>query len=161
MAGMEAFGRQWNVCAAAGGVAIKIADASSIAFIATISVAATFTLSISPTFGGSYVNTSIAWNPIVHYYTNGDAGAGTGQWAAVANNAAGNIYNSQGSGSYLVPYTGTIANTNAVVIELLASQVPAGYEYVKCAATTGTATILALTDLDVQRRPSLLPAMSA
>lgn len=163
MAGMEQLGRNWNVCAVASGVGIKIADASSIAWVMTGDGTDTFhaTLSISPTLSGSYVNTSISWNPIVHYYTNQDNGAGTGQWVVVANNAAGNIYNGQGAGSYLIPYTGAFTDNEAIIVELLASQVPAGYEYVKCTVSAGTGLCVAITQLDVQRRASLLPAMSA
>lgn len=164
MAGMEQLGRNVNVVAVASGVGIRIADCSSIAWLMTYDGSTAFhaTLSISPTFTGSYVNSSISWNPIVHYYTNADNGAGTGQWsAAVANNSAGNAYNGQGAGSYLVPYTGSFTAGNAAWVELLASQVPAGYEYVKCTVSGGSGLCIAIAQLDVQRRPANLPAMSA
>jgi hypothetical protein len=156
---MEAFGREWNVCAVASGVAINIGDASSIAFIATGdgTNAYTLTLTLSATFGGSYTAPS-GWAPIVHYYTDSSNGAGTAIWSdKVANNAAGDVYH--GSGSNVVPYTGTIADGVGVLVTVLASMVPSGFKYIKCTANHGG--VIAITDLDVQRRSNNLPAMSA
>jgi|SRR5580698_2954107 hypothetical protein len=159
MAGMEAFGREWNVCAVASGVGINIRDASSIAYILTGDGSDVFhaTLSICATLAGSYVNSSISWNPVTHYYTNSDNGAGTGTWTKVANNSTPSFFV---GGSYLVPYTGNFTDSEAVVIEVLASQVPAGYNYIKCSVSAGTGLCVAVTDLDVQRAPANLPAMS-
>jgi hypothetical protein len=155
---MERFGLDYNICLAASGVGIKIADADSIGFFGVTTGAATFTLTICATLAGSYVASSISWTPIIHYYTNADAGAGTGQWSnKVANNATGNVYS--GAGSNVVPYTSTIATTTAVAFFLLASMVPAGYEYVKCTAVNSS--LIGVTCLDVERAPWNLPAMSS
>jgi hypothetical protein len=165
MAGQAHFGEDWNYLAVAAGVGIRIADADSIAFNVIITVAATVTLTLSAgntlaqaaTLG---YTTPTGWAPIVYYYTDSSAGVGTAVWSnKVANNAAGDVYH--GAGSNLVPYTGTLASGQAILFTLLASQVPAGYNYVKATVSTGTATIQAISSPNVQRAPWNLPAMSS
>jgi len=160
MAGMERFGLDWMPCVNSAGVAIRIADCDSIAWVAGGVTSASFTFTLSATFGGSYTAPA-GWAPIVHYYTDSSNGVGTAIWSdKVANNAAGDAYH--GSGSNVVPYTGTITTGTGVLITLLASQVPIALPYVKCTVSAGSATYLvAITTPVVQRRSNLMPALSA
>jgi hypothetical protein len=157
MAGMERFGLDWQIVGAASGVAVKISDYDSVAFYGITTGAASFALTLSATFGSGYA-VPTGWAPVVHYYTNADAGVGTGNWSdKVANNAAGDPYH--GAGNATVPYTSTIATTTAVLFIVLASQVPVGYPYIKCTGTNSNVIIIG-TPL-VQRRSNFLVPMSA
>lgn len=157
MAGMEKFGLDWNIVAVASGVAIKISDYDSVAFLAITSGAASLALTLSSTFGSGYAVPS-GWAPIVHYYTNADGGVGTGNWSdKIANNAAGDPYH--GAGSATIPYTSTITTGTAIIVELLASQVPIGFPYVKCTGTN--ATVIAIGAPLIGRRSNNLVPMSA
>jgi hypothetical protein len=164
---MERFGLDYNICLVASGVGLRIADVDSIGFFGVTSGAATFTLTIATgnTLAQAATNGYTAvtgFAPIVHYYTNADAGVGTGVWSnKVANNSTGIVYGGTagGTGSNVVPYTSTIATTTAVAFFLLASMVPAGYNYVKCTAVN--ANVIAVSCPDVERAPYLLPAMSS
>jgi hypothetical protein len=157
MAGMERYGLDYQVCAVASGVAIRVADTDAITYICITSGAASATLLLSATFGGSYAVPS-GWAPVVHYYTDSSNGAGTAVWSdKIANNAAGDVYH--GAGSVTVPYTSTITNGTSFMFTVLASQIPVSFPYIKCTGTN--CTVVAITTPVVQRRSNFLPAMSA
>lgn len=158
-------GEDYNICAVASGVGIRIADFDAVGILATTSTTTSWTLTLSTgntlaqaaTFGYSQPT---GWAPIVYYYTDSSNGAGTAVWSQkVANNATGDVFH--GAGSNVVPYTGTIASGTSVFFTLLATQVPVGYNYLKVTASGGTGITMVIASPDVQRAPYNLPAMSS
>jgi hypothetical protein len=168
---MERFGLDYNVLVTASGVGIRIGDVDSIGFFTkatgansfvTLTLSTGANLAAAATFG---YTAPAGWAPIVHFYEDTSNGVGTAVWSnKVANNAAGLVYagTGGGTGSNVVPYNGAtfaLGAGVAIAFFLLASQVPAGYNYV---IATGTAcTVMAISTPDVERAPYLLPAMSS
>jgi hypothetical protein len=141
---MEGLARVLNQVPKAGGVALSMRDCSGIFFYGTNDD--TFTLTVSATFGGSYTQPS-GWNPITRWYQETSNGAGTAAWTDQTQAASNAVVQASDYG------TG---------FHLLASQMPAGYTYVKCTATTGDGLLVAtLYDLNVQRDPANLAIVSA
>lgn len=138
---IEALGRVFNVVPIAAGVALSLRDCSGVTFVCTGND--TFTLTLATSFGGSYSQPS-SWNPIVHKYTNTSTG-GTAKWVK-ATQAASNAV--------------TIAS-GAVSFDLLGPMVPDTYNYVKCSVGASGLVMAILHDLDSQRGPANLPAVSA
>ena len=147
MAGMVALGRVFNIVGTASGVGIALNGASAIGFYGTND--GTYTLTLATSFAGSYSQPS-NWNPVTYAWTNSDNGAGTGQWAKVTQAASNAV---------------VTASDIAVYFEVLTSQIPDTYNYIKCTKTAtndGNPALLAIVhDLDVQRTPANLPALSA
>jgi hypothetical protein len=142
----EFLGKYGNVLLAASGVAINMSECVGVAFFGTNDN--TYTLTLSTSFGGSYSQPA-GWNPITHYYTNADNGAGTSAWSDKVTQAASNVV--------------TIATDIAVCIHLFGSMVPDTYKYVKCTASSpGDGTLVAvLYELNAPRKPVNLPKISA
>jgi len=142
---MEGLGREFNVVPIASGVAIALKDCDGVTFVG--SAAATFSLTIATSFGGTYRAGSFftpAWVPLDHYYQ-AAATNGTAQYTRVAQTAADNVVQ---------------AGAFTTVLFLSQDSLPDGYTYVKCTASAGG--LVAIThDLDVQRKPQNLAAVSA
>ena len=155
MAGMQGLGRVFNVVpiSTAGG-AISMRDCSAISFVTTGS-SAVATLTIATSFGGTYRAGSFfspAWAPITTVYCNTST-TGTVAWTKGTITAASTF--THGS------TTGLTASTTASIFTLFGSQMPAGYDYVKC-TVTGSGIGAAIThDLTVQRAPANLAILSA
>ena len=149
MAGMQGLGRVFNIVPVANGVALNMSQCSAITFVGTNDD--TYTLTVATTFAGSYQAYSFFtpnWVPITTGYTNADNGAGTGKWVKTTQTAAS---------------TFVTATDIAGAFTLFGSQMPAGYDYVKCTLThnDGIGVVAILHDLTVQRGPANLAAVSA
>jgi len=150
----EGLGRLFNVAPIVGaGSAISLKEAGAITFVCTGND--TFTLTVSATFGGSYVTpptTTIGGGLIRNKYTNPQTN-GTGVWTKVA----------LASGSYA--NSATISSGTVVFavypIDLAGDPSGTNYSYIKCTAG-GSGLVMALPhDLLVQRTPANLPKLSA
>jgi hypothetical protein len=141
MAGIEGLGRVFNAVPIAAGVAISMRDCSAITFFCT--GADTFTLTMSPTFGGAYTTPGNVFN---HYYqaaaTNGTA-AWTRQPLSVASNAV------------------VQAGAYTTAITLLSGMIPDPNVYAKLTASASGLVMAVLHDLEYQRKPANLPIVSA
>lgn len=140
MAGMEALGRIIDVVPIAAGVAISMRDCSAITFFCT--GADTFTLTMSPTFGGSYTTPG---NVLNHYYQ-AAATNGTAAWTKqplVASNAV------------------VQASAYTTCITLLSGMIPDPAVYAKLTASASGLVMAVLHDLEYQRKPANLPIRSA
>lgn len=144
MAGMEGLGRDFNVVPIASGVAISMRDCSAVTFICTGQT--TFTLTVSGTFGGSYVSPG---NIISRVYwstaTNGTAAWNKLVLAAAADN--------------VVPgTTAGLTTANMTAIWVSGSMLADPKCYIKC---TGALTMAIVHDLTVKRGPANLAKLSA
>jgi hypothetical protein len=137
---MEALGRVFDVVPIASGVAISLKNCSGITFVCT--GADTFTLTVAPTFAGSYVTPGT----IINHYYQAAATNGTAAWTRQTQVAADNVV--QGSA-----YT--------TVIEVFGSQIPDPNTYIKCTRSAAGLVMAVLHDLTVQRKPANLAILSA
>ena len=149
MAGMQGLGRLFNVVPKANGVAINMAQCSAVTFLGTNDD--TYTLTVATSFAGNYRAYSFFtpnWVPITAGYTNADNGVGTGSWVKTSQTAAS---------------TFVTATDITGLFTLFTSQMPAGYDYVKCTLTTndGVGVVAIQHDLTVQRGPANLAVVSA
>ena len=149
MAGMEGLGKVFNIVAKANGVAINMSQCSAVSFVGTNDD--TYTLTCATTFAGTYRAYNYFtpnWVPVVRGYTNSDNGVGTGSWTKVTQTAAS---------------TFVTATDIAGGFTLFGSEMPAGYDYVKCTLSTndGVGVVAVLHDLTVQRGPANLAVVSA
>jgi len=136
---VEALGRLFNVVPIAAGVAVNLKEYGAVTFVCT--GADTFTLTSSDAFGGTYVTPG---NIITRKYTC-SATNGTAAWVE-ATQAASNAV--------------TIAS-GTVLIHVSADSLPDGHAFLKCSAAAAGLVKAILHDLDRQRRPSNLAAVSA
>lgn len=139
MAEMEGLGRLFNVVPIAAGVALSMRDCESITFICTGND--TFTITVSATFGGSYATPG---NIITRKYTN-TATAGTAKWVKATQSASNAVTISSGSVSFWIGQ----------------SQLADPAAYVKCTASGSGLVTAVLHDLEAQRGPANLAAVSA
>lgn len=154
--GMEALGRLFNVAPIASGAAQSLKTCTAMTFVCTGND--TFTLTVSATFGGSYVappTTAIGGGLIRVKYTNPQTN-GTGVFTQVR----------LASGSYA--NTATISSGIVVFaiypVDLAPSTSGGGgtnYAYVKCTAGGSGLVTAVAHDLTEQRSPQNLPALSA
>ncbi len=142
MAGMEGLGRLYNVAPIAAGAAVSMRDCSGYTFVCTGND--TFTLTLSPTFGGNYALANSAL--ITRYYTNPQTN-GTGVWTKVT----------QAAGSAVTISSGSVA------FDVLASQLgPASPQvYLKVTQSSGGLVTAIAHDLEAARAPANLPKLSA
>ncbi|PXY27429.1 hypothetical protein [Prauserella muralis] len=136
---MEGLGRAFNVAPTADGVWISLVDSSAVAFVGV--GADTYTVqSASDAAGTGAADLAV----VDHYAANANANGSTA-WTEEEQAAAAAV---------------TIA-AGVAVIPVLASQLPAGHTHVRC-SSTATGLVTAIThDLNVQRAPANLPAVSA
>ena len=149
MAGMQGLGRLFNVVPKANGVAINMSQCSAVTFV--FNNDDTATLTTATTFAGTYRAYNYFtpnWVPIAVGYTNADNGVGTGSWVKVTQTAAS---------------TFITATDIAGTFTVFGSEMPAGYDYLKCTLTTndGIGLVAILHDLTVQRGPANLAVVSA
>src|SRR5258708_40032026 len=79
MAGMEGLGRIYNVVPIAAGVGISLKHCSGITFVCTNSaINAVFTVTVAPTFAGTYVAPTSSGGIISHYYQSTSQNRATG-----------------------------------------------------------------------------------
>src|SRR5258708_17305799 len=79
MAGMEGLGRIYNVVPIAAGVGISLKHCSGITFVCTNSaINAVFTVTVAPTFAGTYVAPTSSGGIISHYYQSTSQNGSTG-----------------------------------------------------------------------------------
>lgn len=140
MAGMEGLGRLVDVIPIAAGQAFKFRNASAVLFVCT--AADTFTLTTSPTFGGSYATPG---NLINHYYQRADTN-GTHAWTRQTQALSNAVV--QGS-----------AYTTA--FEVLTSWIADPNAYLKVSVGGSGLVTAILHDLTVQRKPVNLEILGA
>src|SRR5260370_36905434 len=79
MTGMEGLGRIYNVVPIAAGVGISLKHCSGITFVCTNSaINAVFTVTVAPTFAGTYVAPTSSGGIISHYYQSTSPNRSTG-----------------------------------------------------------------------------------
>lgn len=139
MSEMQALGRLFNVVPIAAGAAVNLRDYSGVTFICTGND--TFTITASPTFGGSYTTPG---NIITTKYTS-TATNGTAAWVKAAQTASNAV---------------TIAS-GVVAIYVGQSMLADPAKYVKCVASGSGLVIALLADVDVQRGPANLAIVGA
>jgi hypothetical protein len=145
---MQGLGRVFNFVGAANGVGLNLSECSAVTFIFTNDDTATLTVATS--LAGTYRAYSFFtpnWTPVTVSYQNHDNGAGTGTWVKVTQTAASTV---------------VVGSDYQTAFTVYGSQLPDGYDYIKCTMTTGDGICVAiLHDLTVQRAPANLPAVSA
>lgn len=146
MSKMKAQGRLFGGPVLIGdGVYVSLKDCENIAFLCYLAGAAgdTYTLTEAKDAAGTSAK---VLGSIVRYYTSDGIG---GVWTE----------QTQAAGSTVV--TTAVTAQNGMVVEVGADQLDDGFRYLKLASTgAGLVTVLQ-TDLDVQRRPSLLVSVTA
>jgi hypothetical protein len=136
---MEALGREFNVVPIAAGVAISLKRAQAVTFICTGND--TFTITCADTFGGSYATPgNILTRKVTNAQTNG-----TAAWAETTQAASNAV---------------TIAS-GTVSIHVSGDSLPDGKAYVKCSVGAAGLVTAIVHDLNTQRTPANLPALSA
>src|SRR5579872_4953623 len=152
---MEALGRLFNVVPIAAGVAVNFQVSSGITFVCTGND--TFTLTVSTSFGGSYVappTTAIGGGLIRNYYTNTSTG-GTAAW----------VKTKLASGSYVNAVTiasGTVVfAVYGVDLAPFGSGVTTAYQYIKCSVGASGLVAAIPHDLVHQRTPENMTILSA
>lgn len=135
---IEAGGRSFNIVPIAAGVGLSMRDAAAITYVCTGND--TFTITVSPTFGGAYATPG---SIIVNKYTC-TATNGTAKWVAATQAAANTVVIA--SGSVLFVVRNTMLTDPAV--------------YVKVAASAAGLVTAVLGDLNVERRLSNIVAPS-
>ena len=142
----KALGRAFNALPLADNKWVSVADAGGVAFVCYLAAAAgdTYTLTQAQDSAGTGAK---ACAVITDYHTS--TGDGTDGWTRRTQAAASTVT------------TATAATQNAMVVEVEGTQLDDGFGYVRL-ASTGAGLVTALTrDLNVQRAPENLPAMSA
>lgn len=150
----EGLGRLFNVIPIAAGVAINVSIAPAITFVCTGND--TFTLTVSTSFGGSYVapaTTAIGGGMIRNYYTN-TATAGTAAWVktTLANGSYVNAVTIASGAVAFAVYGVDMDNTTATGSK---------FTYIKCSAGASGLVAAIAHDLVHQRGPANLTIMSA
>lgn len=138
---IEGLGRVINAVPVAAGQSISLRDAQGVTFIA-YGAAEAVTLQSSVSAGAGQANLAI----ITRYYTN-TAQTGTAAWVAATQAAAATV---------TIP-----GATAAVAFYVDANDLPAGQRYVNVNKTTAALVVAIVHDLQVQRDPKNLPALSA
>lgn len=126
-------------------VYVSLVNCENLAFLCYLAGAAgdTYTLTEAKDAAGTGAKVLAA---ITRYYTSDGVG---GAWTE----------QTQAAGSTVIT-TATTAQ-NGMVVEVGADQLDDGYKYLKLASTGAGLTTVLPTDLDVQRRPTLLPSYTA
>lgn len=143
MAGMDGLGRVYNVVPAAAGLYINMRDCSAVSFVCTSANSDTFAFSEAKDSSGTSVTLladGTKGSFPVRYYEASDTD-GSVAWVkhALADDT-----------------TGAITTGHVIVVDVLASMLDDGFDYVKCAASSTGTVIAILHDLLVQRTPANL-----
>lgn len=141
----KALGRLINYVHLAKGVYIDLKDCENVSFLCYLAgaVGDTYTLTESKDAAGTGAKVLAI---ITKYYTSNGVG---GVWTEQNQAAASTVV--------------TTANTlqNAMCVEVNPNSLDDGYSFVKLASTGAGLTTAVVTDLNVQRRPSLLTSLIA
>ena len=140
MSNMEGLGRAFNVVPVADDIGISMKGASGVTFICNGTD--TYTVTASPTFGGSYVTPG---NILVRKYTNTTKG-GTAKWVLATQAASNAVVN--GGDTITAIFVG-------------GDMLQDGAAYVKCTSTSSGLVTAILHDLTIKRSADLLPILSA
>lgn len=133
---MDALGRLINVVPTADGVEVNMRDYQAVTFVCV--GADTYTVQeATDAAGGGATNLVV----LDRHYTNAGA-VGATAWVEVLNDPA---------------LAAIVVAANAV-LHVDASQLSAGFKFVRCSSTAAGLVIAILHDLKVQRRPDLLAA---
>lgn len=143
MAGMEGLGRLVDVIPIAAGQGFKFRGSSAVLFVCTGND--TFTITTSPTFGGSYTQPT-GFNPINHFYQRSDTN-GTHAWTRQTQTASNAVV--QANSGYTTAF------------ELLTSMVADPQDYVKVSVGASGLVMAILHDLTVQRKPANLEILGS
>lgn len=136
---MEALGREFNVLPVADDVYVALKDCAGLTFVGVNAAGETWTLTEATSAAGAGAQVLAT---ITRYHVSTTVGSA---W----------ILKTQVAGSAVV----TLATEDAVVIEVDAAELSAGFTHAKL-TSTGAGTVVALQrDLEVQRKPSNLPAL--
>lgn len=136
---MEALGREFNVLPVADDVYVAMKDCAGISFVCVNTAGETWTLTEATSAAGAGAQVLAT---ITRYHVATTVGAA---WALKTQAAASTVV--------------SLATEDAVVIEVDAAELSSGFTYLKL-ASTGAGTVVALQrDLEVQRKPSNLPAL--
>ena len=136
---IEGLGRVINCVPIAAGAGLSMKDCQGITFICT--GADTFTITSASTFGGTYATPG---NIITRKQTNTST-SGTAKWVEATQSASNAV---------------TIAS-GAVAFYVDANDLPSGNTYVKVSVAASGLVTAILHDLQVQRDPANLAAVSA
>lgn len=141
MAGMEGLGRAFDAIPIAAGAAFKLRGASGCTFFCT--GADTFTLTVAPTFGGSYTSPG---NVLTSFYQRADTNA-THAWTKQAQAASNAVV--QANAGY------------TTAIEVLTSMLTDPAAYLKVSVGGSGLVMAVLHDLTVKRDPRNLEILGA
>ena len=154
MAGMEGLGRIFNIVPiTTGGPGLNISGCSAVTFVTTGSTAVA-TLTCATTFGGTYRAYNYFtpnWVPITRVYWS-TATDGTVAWSKATITAAS---------AFTLGTTTGLTTAISSVFTVFGSEMPAGYDYIKCTVTGSGIGAAILHDLTVQRAPANLALVSA
>lgn len=143
MAGMDALGRVFNVVPAAAGLYINMQDCSGVTFVCTSVSSDTFAFGEAKTSGGGtaqlFADGAKGTYPVRYY----EASDTDGSVAWVKHTLADDT-------------TGAITSGHVIVVDILASLLDEGYQYVYVTPSSSGTAIAILHDLTVQRTPANL-----
>ena len=143
---MEALGRLFNVLSLGDAKYVNLRDCGGVTFMCYLAAAAgdTWTLQEATTAAGGGATNLVT---ITRFHT--CTGDGTDAWTLRTQAAAATVV------------TAAAATQNAMVVEVEAEELSAGFSYVKL-TSTGAGLVTAVTrDLRVARKPSNLAVISA
>lgn len=136
---MEGLGRLFNVLPVADDVYVNMRDCETVTFVGVLAAGDTWTLTEATTAAGG---SAAALATITRAHVSATVGA---VWALVTQAAASTVV--------------TTASQDVVVIEVDATELSDGFDFLKLASTS-TGTVFAITHgLKVRRKPPNLPAM--
>lgn len=136
---MEALGRLFNVLPVADDIYVSLAEAGGVTFVGVLAAGDTWTLTEAKDAAGT---SAAALATITRAHVSTTVGSA---WTLVTQAAASTVV--------------TTSAQDVVVIEVDATELSDGFDWVKLASTS-TGTVVAITrDLTVQRKPANLAAM--
>lgn len=141
-----ALGRLINAHYPADDDFVSLVDAAGVTFFAYEVDGAT---AVTVTFGSDAAGTATVTPDVIDHYYGRSADTSDGVWHRTAVSPASETF------------TAADATEDLVAVEILASQCPDGYPYVKCAADGAGIVFAVLHDLAYQRAPQNLRSVIA
>jgi hypothetical protein len=136
---VEALGRLINVLSVADDIYVSMKDCDGITFVCTLAAGDTWTLTEAQDAAGTG---AVALASITRFHVSTTVGSA---WSLVTQAAASTVV--------------TTASQDVAIIEVDASELSDGFDWVKIASTS-TGTVVAIQrDLKVQRKPANLTAL--
>jgi hypothetical protein len=136
---MEGLGRVFNVLPVADDVYVYLGDADAVTFVGVLAAGDTWTLTEATAQAGTG---AAVLATMTHYHVSATNGA---VWQELTQAAASTIV--------------TTASQDVVVVTVSASELSAGFDWVKLTSTSTGTVVAILHDLKVQRKPQNLPAL--